>query len=169
MPSQNTVIAIYRTHTEAEAAIKELQETDFDMQKLSVIGKNFHAIEKVVGYYTTGGITKPYGKLGPFWGDLMGSLSDSALFWIPDIGPVAMGGPLVSWIVRAQDDTTVVYGLTIIGKGLFMIGIPKDSIVECERAIKSDKYVVVAHGTKDEMKQAEDILKASNDVGVAIH
>lgn len=28
MPSQNTVIAIYRTHSEAEAAIKELQETD---------------------------------------------------------------------------------------------------------------------------------------------
>lgn len=50
MLRQNTVIAIYRIHSDAEATIKELQETDFDMQKLSVVGKNFHTIEKVVGY-----------------------------------------------------------------------------------------------------------------------
>jgi hypothetical protein len=33
----NSVVAIYNSHTEAEAAVKELEKSGFDMKKLSVI------------------------------------------------------------------------------------------------------------------------------------
>jgi ribosomal protein S11 len=36
---QNAVVAVYDTHQEAEAAIRELQHAGVDMTKLSVIGK----------------------------------------------------------------------------------------------------------------------------------
>jgi len=39
MPDNNAVIGIYTTHTEAEAAIKELQKAGFNMRKLSIVGK----------------------------------------------------------------------------------------------------------------------------------
>ena len=40
--SNNAVVAIYTTHAEAEAAVKELQHSGFDMEKLSIIGRDSH-------------------------------------------------------------------------------------------------------------------------------
>jgi hypothetical protein len=50
------VVAIYNTHTEAESAIKELQRSGFDIKKLSIVGKEYHSEERVIGYYNTGGL-----------------------------------------------------------------------------------------------------------------
>ena len=36
-------MGIYNSHTEAEASIKELQRSGFDMKKLSIGGKDYHA------------------------------------------------------------------------------------------------------------------------------
>jgi hypothetical protein len=47
----NAVIAIYETHPEAETAVQALQQAGFDMTKLSVVGKDYHTEEHVVGYY----------------------------------------------------------------------------------------------------------------------
>ena len=52
MSDKNSAVGIYKTHTEAEAAVKELQKSGFDMQKLSVVGKDYHTDEHVIGYYT---------------------------------------------------------------------------------------------------------------------
>jgi hypothetical protein len=48
------VIAVYDTRPEADAAVKELQREGIDMKKLSVIGKDHHTDEQVVGYYNAG-------------------------------------------------------------------------------------------------------------------
>jgi len=50
MTKNNSVVAIYKTHTVAEAAIKELQQSGFDMKKLSIVGRDYHTDEQVVGY-----------------------------------------------------------------------------------------------------------------------
>lgn len=70
MPDKNSVVAIYDTHTAAEAAVKELQKCKFDMKQLSIVGKDYHTEEHVVGYYTTGDRMRYWGKLGAFWGGL---------------------------------------------------------------------------------------------------
>lgn len=49
MAEHNTVVGIYTTHTEAETALKELQHAGFDMQKLSIVGKDYHTEEQVIG------------------------------------------------------------------------------------------------------------------------
>ena len=54
MSVENSVVAIFNTHPEAEEAIKELQRSGFDLKKLSVIGKDYQTDEQVVGYYNTG-------------------------------------------------------------------------------------------------------------------
>ena len=51
MAENNAVVGIYNSHTEAEASIKELQRSGFDMKKLSIVGKDYHTEEHVVGYY----------------------------------------------------------------------------------------------------------------------
>ena len=47
MSAQNAVAAVYENHTGAEAAVKELQRSGFDMEKLSIVGKNYHTEEDV--------------------------------------------------------------------------------------------------------------------------
>jgi hypothetical protein len=122
--------------------VKELQKSGFDMEKLSVGGEDYHTDEQVVGYYNAGDGMKYWGKWGAFWGGFWGLLFGAALFRVPAIGPVPVGGPLVAWIVAGLEDAVVVSGLSAIGAGLYSIGIPRDSIVTYETAIKAGQYLV---------------------------
>jgi hypothetical protein len=55
MPSAEPVaVAIYNTHDEAEQAVKTLEQGGFDMRQLSIVGRDYHTEEHVVGYYNTG-------------------------------------------------------------------------------------------------------------------
>ena len=169
MTDTNAVIAVYDSHSDAEQAVKQLQKTGFDMKKLSVVGKDYHTDEQVVGYYNAGDRMKYWGKLGAFWGGLWGLLFGAAVFWVPAIGPVLVGGSLVAWIVAGLENAVVVGGLSAIGAGLYSIGIPKDSIVTYEADIKAGQYLVVAHGTAAEAAEARDILSALKPSTLADH
>jgi hypothetical protein len=133
----NAVVAIYKSHLEAEAAIKELQQSGFDMKKLSIVGRDYHTDENVVGYYNAGERMKYWGKTGAFWGGIWGLLFGSAFFFIPGVGPLLIAGPLVSWILGALEGAVVVGGLSAVGAGLYSLGIPKDSILQYETALRT--------------------------------
>jgi len=169
MSEKNAVIAIYGSHAQAEEALKELQRSGFDMKKLSIVGKDYHTEEHVVGYYNAGDRMKRWGKSGAFWGGFWGLLFGSAFFAIPGIGPVLVAGPLVAWIVGALEGAVVVGGLSAIGAGLYSIGVPKDSIVQYESAIKSDKFLLLAHGTQEEVERAKGIMRMAQPVDVSVH
>ena len=169
MSATNAAVAIYDTHSQAEEAVKELQRSGIDMKKLSIVGKDYHTEEQVVGYYNTGDRMKYWGKLGAFWGGLWGMLFGAAFFAIPGLGPVLVAGPLVAWIVGALEGAVVVGGMSAIGAGLYSIGIPKDSVVKYETAIGSDKFIVLAHGTAAEVAKAKDIMQTTHPVEVAVH
>src|SRR5271170_5505106 len=137
MSEQNAVVAVYATHTEAEGAVKELQRAGIDMRALSIVGKDSHTDEHVVGYYNTGDRMKYWGKAGAFWGGFWGLLFGSAFFAIPGLGPVLVAGPLVAWIVGGLEGAAVVGGVSAVGAGLFSIGVPKDSVIKYDVALKT--------------------------------
>ncbi len=167
MPDTDAVVTIYNTHTEAEEAVKELQRSGFDMTQLSIVGKDYHTEDHVVGYYTTGDRMKAWGRMGAFWGGLWGLLLGAAFFAIPGIGPVVVAGPLVSWIVGALEGAVVVGGLSALGAGLASIGIPRDSILKYETALKADKFLLIAHGTPEQVDRAKSILERTSTAEAA--
>lgn len=169
MDENDAVVGIYKSHTDAEAGIKELQRSGFDMKKLSIVGKDYHAEEHVVGYYNTGDRMKVWGKLGAFSGGFWALLFGSALFFVPGIGPLVVFGPLVGWIAGALEGAVVVGGLSALSAGLYSIGIPEDSVVKYESALKSDKFLIIAHGTAEEVAGAKSILKTTGAAEVAVH
>ncbi len=169
MAENNAVIGIFDSHLKAETSIKELQRAGFDMKKLSIVGKDYHPEEHVVGYYNVGDRMKVWGKLGAFWGGLWGLLFGSAFFFITGIGPHVVFGPLVSWIIGALEGAVVVGGLGALAAALYNIGIPKDSVVKYETAVKSDKFLVIAHGTADEAAKARSILETAGAAQIAVH
>lgn len=169
MAKENAVVAVYNTHTEAEEAIKKLEKSGIDMKKLSILGKDYHAEENVVGYYNAGDRMKFWGKWGSFWGGLWGLLFGSALFFIPGIGHIVALGPVGGWIVGAIESAVVVGGLSALGAGLYSIGIPKDSIIKYETAVKADKFLVIVHGTGEEVGKAKDVIDTTTPVEANVH
>ena len=165
----NCVVAVFKSHIEAETAVKELQQAGFDMKKLSIIGRDYHTDEHVVGYYNAGERMKYWGKTGAFWGGIWGLLFGSAFFFVPGVGPLLVAGPLVGWIVGALEGAVVVGGLSALAAALFSIGIPNDSIVQYETAVKSSKFLVIAHGTAGEVAQAKSILETAGATQVDVH
>jgi hypothetical protein len=101
---------------------------------------------------------KAWGRIGAFWGGLWGLLFGAAFFIIPGIGPVVLAGPLVAALVGALEGAVVVGGLTALGAALASLGIPRNSIVQYETALKADKFLVIAHGTPEEVAQAKSII-----------
>ena len=169
MSERNAVVAVYGTHIEAEGAIQELHRAGIDLATLSIVGKDYHTDEHVVGYYNAGDRMKYWGKTGAFWGGLWGLLFGSAFFAIPGIGPVLVAGPLVAWIVGALEGAAVFGGLSAIGAGLYSLGIPKDSVIQYEAAIKTDKFLLMVHGTAAEVDKARDIIESTRPVTVTLH
>jgi hypothetical protein len=149
--------------------LKELQKSGFDLKKLSIVGKDYHTEEQVVGYYNAGDRMKRWGKSGAFWGGVWGLLVGGAFFAIPGIGPVLVAGPLIAWMVGALEGAVVVGGLSAVGAGLYSIGIPKDSVLQYESAIRSDRFLLLAHGTAEDVEKARQIMRRGQPVNMAVH
>ncbi len=169
MSDLNSVVAVYDMHEQAEHAIKELQEAGVDMKSLSIAGKDTHTDEHVVGYYNTGDRMKHWGKVGAFWGGFWGILFGSALFAIPGLGPILVAGPLVAWIVAGLEGAAVVGGVSALGAGLVSIGIPKDSVLKYETALKTDKFLLIVHGSMDDVDKAKDIIGGTKHSFYTVH
>jgi len=173
MLKTNSVVALFNQHTQAEEAVKQLQQDGLDMKKLSIVGKDYHKDEDVMGYYSTGDRMKYWGKSGAFWGGLWGGmwgmLFGSAFFVIPGIGPLLMAGPIVAWIVGALEGAIVVGGMSAVGAGLYSIGIPEESVLQYETSLKAGKFMLVFHGTPDEVTRAKEILSDSAASDTQMH
>lgn len=162
-------MATYKSHDEAEAAIKELQQSGFDMNKLSIVGRDYLTEKHVVGYYNAGDRMKFWGKMGSLWGGLLGFLVGSGFFLIPGIGLLLVAGPLVGMIVGALEGGVVVGGLSALGAGLYSLGINKDSIAKYETALKNGKFVVIIHSSDEETDHAREIINRTNPETLAEH
>ena len=170
MSSQHdALVAIFPTHNEAEGAIKRLQYAGFDMKKLSIIGRDYHTEEHVVGYYNVGNRVGYWGKMGAFWGGMWGLLVGSAFFFIPGVGPILIAGPLAGWVIGALEGAVVGGGLSALGAVLYSLGIPKDSVLQYETALKVGKFVLLAHGTKADVAHAKEVIQTGNSEVLAEH
>ncbi len=169
MYQRNAVVAVYDTHDGAERAVKALQRAGIDMHTMSIIAKDSHTEEHVVGYYNTGDRMKYWGKAGAVWGSVWGLLFGAAFFAIPGIGPVLVAGPVISWVVGALEGAVIGGGMTAIGAGLYGMGVPKDSVVEYETALKTDKFLLTVHDTASEVERARSVIEGTRPFTMTLH
>lgn len=162
METTDTVIAVFSDHNTAEAAVKKLTGGGFEMKNLSVVGKGYHSEEKVVGFYSAGDRIRFWGARGAFWGGLWGLFFGGLFMAIPVVGHVIVLGYLAAVAVSAVESAVLVGGLSALGAALYSIGVPKDSVISYEVAVKADGFLVMAHGTAAEMARAKAILGTAN-------
>lgn len=158
MKKENAMVAIYNNHEEAEQAIKKLQKNGYDMKNLSIVGKDYHTDENVVGFYNMGDRMTQWGANGAFWGSIWGMLLGSAFFIIPGVGPLVIAGSFVSVLVGALEGAVILGGVSALGAALYSLGIPEDSIVEYETEIKAGKFMLLVQGADFDVSMARGIL-----------
>jgi hypothetical protein len=169
MNDSSNVVAVYNSHTEAEQAVAKLSAASFDITKISIIGKDYHTEEKVVGYYSTSDRMKSWGGLGAFWGGIWGLLFGAGFFLIPGIGPVLVAGPFLAALIGALESAVVVGGLSAVAAGLVSLGVSKENAVKYEAEIKADKFVLIVNGPMEELERARAILAGTSPIRVETH
>jgi len=169
MEKADSVIAVFADHNAAEIAVKKLTAAGFEMKNLSVVGKGFHTEETVVGFYNIGDRVKFWGTRGAFWGGLWGLFFGGLFLTVPVIGHVVVLGYLTAMVIAAVENAIVVGGLSALGAALYGMGVPKDSVIRYESAIKADSFLVMAHGAAEEIARAEAILATTNPASLDVH
>ena len=101
-------VRFFVANTHAEAAIRSLSRSGFDVKKLSLVGKGYHSEEPPVGFYTVGDRIKS-------WGGVWGLLLAPAVFFLPGLGLMAMAGPVVAALAGALEGAVVVGGVSALG------------------------------------------------------
>jgi hypothetical protein len=169
MPKNDAIVAVFGNHEQAESAVRKLAGDGFDVKHFSIVGKGYHKEEQVLGFYNAGDRIMSWAGTGAFWGGIWGLFVGGIFMTIPLIGPVVVLGHFAAMVFAAVEGAVVVGGLGALGGALASLGIPKDSVIQYEAALKEDGFLLVAHGPADEMARAKTILEGTSPTRVDVH
>jgi hypothetical protein len=99
------------------------------------------------------------------WGLFFGGL----FLTIPVVGHVVVLGYLAATVLSGVESAVMLGGMSAIGAAIYSLGIPKDSVVAYEAAVKADSFVVMVRGEAAEIARAKKILAAANPSRLDVH
>lgn len=169
MSRTDIAVAVYDSHTQAEEAVHKLAKAGFDMKTISILGKDCQTEEHVVGFFNAGDRARFFGKLGAFWGGLAGMLFGSALLFVPVVGHIVVLGPIAATIAGGLQGALLAGGVSALVGALTAIGVPKDSVLRYETALKASKFLVIVNGSAQDIRRAHDVLTAAGSADVQTH
>ncbi len=139
------------------------------MKTISILGRDYHTEEHVLGYLNAGDRAKFFGKLGAFWGGLAGILFGSALMFVPVVGHIVVLGPIAATVFGGLQGAALGGGASALFGALTALGIPKDSVLRYETALKADKFLIVVNGGSEDIKRAREVLVTAGSADVLTH
>ncbi len=161
MSYDSSIVLVYSQLDEAEAAVKKLGEGGFPIQNVSIIAKDLGSEKKVHGFVTSCDVAKSAATTGAWVGGIFGALIGAAFLWVPGLGPLIVAGSLTSALLGGLEGAAAGAALTGTLGWLSSLGISKQHILKYEESIRAGKYLLIVHGTPDEVAMAEQILKGT--------
>jgi uncharacterized membrane protein len=160
-----SVVAVYRNHADAEEAVRRLQRGGIPMQKVSIIGRDWRVREDVEGYYRPSDAVKEGAAEGAWIGSLFGMFMGFGFFLFPVAGPLIVLGPLAGLIAGAIGGA----GIGALVSGLMALGIPENEALKYKARLEAGEFLVVVNGTQDEVARAREILQATGQTDLQTH
>lgn len=164
-PLTESVIAIYKTHEEAEEAVHQLERGGIPLGKVSIIGRDFRVREEIQGYYRPSDAAKEGAAFGAWFGGLFGLLSGFGLFILPIAGPLIVLGPLAGLIAGAATGA----GIGALVNGLMAMGLSKEDALKYKARLEGGEFLVAVTGPAGEIEAARAILEGTGHVGLRTH
>ena len=153
-----TVIAVYWDHASAEDAVRRLQSAGIPMQNVSIVGKDFQATDKPLGFVTAGSTAKEGAQAGAWTGGLFGLLFGAAFLVLPGVGPLIVAGPLAAALLGGIEG--VVAGAAVGGLtgALVGLGLSEDKAIHYESEITAGKFLLTLLADDHQVERAKSLL-----------
>lgn len=166
MTYTHTIVGRFPSHVEAESAVLKLQKEGFDMQKLSIIGKDYQTTEHVRGFLTWQDTAKGGAVGGGYWGSfiggLFGILTGAGVVFIPGMAPLIIAGPVAGVLAGWLEGTLVgAAGAAAIGGlagALGGLGIPKNEVLKYESRIQAGEFIILVTSSEEDINRAKQML-----------
>jgi hypothetical protein len=168
-------VGTFSNYEKTEIALRELKDSNFLMDRVSVVGRDINNHTDVTGANTSNRLVD-FGNLdtnehkvgetaidgamaGITLGGFTGLLVGLGALAIPGVGPVMLAGAAATALATTISGG-VIGGVTgTLAGGLVGLGIPADRAkVYSDRIAKGD-YLVMVEGTETNIPQAESILR----------
>ncbi|MEA2671555.1 MAG: hypothetical protein QOG45_1775 [Chloroflexota bacterium] len=163
MPSNLSVIGVYDSMQQVEEALRRLTEAGYPMEKVSIIGKDLQSETEINGFVTARDLAREGARFGAWVGGIFGLLTGAAMFFVPG-GPLFVLGPLATGVIGAAEGAvwTAAVGAVL---GHFLA---KQHIPRFTQHLKAGRYLLVVHGSEDEVQRAQGTLQATGAVDVTL-
>ena len=159
MAPDGSVVGVYAALDEAETAVRRLDERGFAIGNVSIVDRDLTSEREIRGFVSTGDVAKRGAGVGGWIGGIFGLLVGAALIWVPGFGPLLVAGPLAAMILGGVEGATVgVAGGGLLG-ALIGFGVSREHILKYEDHLRGGSYLVIAHGSPEDLARAEDILR----------
>jgi hypothetical protein len=159
--AEHSVVGVYKSLAEAEDAVRSLADGGFPIQQVSIVARNLQDDRRVHGFVTSCDVAKSAATTGAWVGGIFGLLVGAAFLWVPGVGPLVVVGSLAGVLLGGVEGAVAGAAVTGVLGWLFSLGISREKILKYEEAVKAGKYLVIAHGTADEVEWAHKILTDS--------
>jgi hypothetical protein len=130
------------------------------MQNLSIIGKDFQAVEKPLGFVTTGTVAGEGAKVGAWTGGIFGLLVGAAFLILPGFGPVVIAGPLAAALLGGVEGAAAGAAFGGLAGALVGLGVSKDKAIRYESEVRAGKFMVTMQGDAPQVERAETLLNS---------
>ncbi|MDY0323455.1 MAG: hypothetical protein RBR24_05515 [Candidatus Carbobacillus sp.] len=120
-------------------------------------------------FVTAGDVAKTGAGTGAWVGGLFGLLVGAGFFWVPAVGPVMVIGSLASMLLGGVEGAAVGAASGGLLGALVGWGVSHQHILKYESEIKGGKYLVIAHGTQEEVDRAKALLEETDPESVEVH
>jgi len=158
---KQAVMCIVPTNSEANSILTALQDAGFATSNISALFPDKN-VTKDMGHEKHSKApegTATGAGAGALVGGALGLLAGIGALAIPGAGPFIAAGPIMAALSGAAVGTSV----GGIAGGLIGLGIPEYEAKQYEGKIKEGNILLSVHTeNNDEMKVAEDIMKANN-------
>jgi hypothetical protein len=171
MPEQS-VVGVYETLAKAEQAVRQLDREGFPLRQVSIIGHDSERELKVQGYVTVEDEAKTGIRSGALAVGAFGLLAGAVSAWIPGLGHLSVAGPLATallGLLGGIEGTVAGAAWGGVLGGLLGWAVSRQHLLKYEEHLRAGKYLVIAHGSAEEVEQARHILHHSGAEELNLH
>ncbi|MDO8412777.1 MAG: hypothetical protein Q7S51_03185 [Gallionellaceae bacterium] len=166
--THDTLIAAFSEYQQADAVVEKIIEGGFNLKNFSLVGKGYPSRGQLIHFYKAVDRIKFWGKKGAFAGGLagflLGQLFLTGMLTLPQ--PYLIIINLLAWMIIGG---LAIGGAMALVAVLFRLRIPKDSLMKHLSDVKADDFLLVAHGTAEEMELAKAIILTTHPVQLHLY
>jgi hypothetical protein len=159
--ADQSVIGVYDSILEAEDAVEALNQGKFPIAQVSIVAKDLQSERVVHGYVTTGEVALTGARGAAWFGGFLGMFLGAAFLWVPGFGPLIAAGPFVAMLLGGIEGVIAgAAGGGLLG-ALVGLSVSRQHILTYEENIKSGKYLVIVHGSPEELQLAHTVMQGT--------